>query len=175
MKNVAARKPHGRPPRHRSCCQSAVEGLQELSKPVGSKQAIARSPRFRGYETVGQLISDAMEKVGNAALSPLKRARPWHELTIVEGMQFDRGYASATWLRTPRRWKHSGYALHLITDKKIGNIRRSCRCFQQLRTEPFVLIIAEDVEGEALTTLVLNKLRGTFNCIASGAWLRRSP
>ncbi|MEN6594330.1 MAG: chaperonin GroEL [Clostridiaceae bacterium] len=150
--------------------KAAVEGLQELSKPVGSKQAIAQVAAISaGDETVGQLISDAMEKVGNDGVITVEESKTMRtELTIVEGMQFDRGYASAYMVTDTEKMEgilDTPYIL--ITDKKIGNIQEILPLLQQIAQQSrTLLIIAEDVEGEALTTLVLNKLRGTFNCIA---------
>ena len=150
--------------------KAAVEGLQELSKPVGSKQAIAQVAAISaGDETVGQLISDAMEKVGNDGVITVEESKTMRtELTIVEGMQFDRGYASAYMVTDTEKMEgilDTPYIL--ITDKKISNIQEILPLLQQIAQQSrSLLIIAEDVEGEALTTLVLNKLRGTFNCIA---------
>jgi chaperonin GroEL len=150
--------------------KAAVEGLAELSKPVGSKQAIAQVAAISaGDENVGQLISDAMEKVGNDGVITVEESKTMKtELTIVEGMQFDRGYASAYMVTDTEKMEgvlDTPYIL--ITDKKIGNVQDILPLLQQIAQQSrSLLIIAEDVEGEALTTLVLNKLRGTFNCIA---------
>ena len=145
----------------------AVEGLKSLSKPVGSKNAIAQVASISaGDETVGKLISDAMEKVGNDGVITVEESKTMKtELNIVEGMQFDRGYASAYMVTDTEKMEgvlDNPYIL--ITDKKIGNIQEILPILQLIAQQS--LIIAEDVEGEALTTLVLNKLRGTFNCIA---------
>ena len=148
----------------------AVEGLKSLSKPVGSKNAIAQVASISaGDETVGKLISDAMEKVGNDGVITVEESKTMKtELNIVEGMQFDRGYASAYMVTDTEKMEgilDNPYIL--ITDKKIGNIQEILPILQQIAQQSrSLLIIAEDVEGEALTTLVLNKLRGTFNCIA---------
>ena len=148
----------------------AVEGLKSLSKPVGSKNAIAQVASISaGDETVGKLISDAMEKVGNDGVITVEESKTMKtELNIVEGMQFDRGYASAYMVTNTEKMEgilDNPYIL--ITDKKIGNIQEILPILQQIAQQSrSLLIIAEDVEGEALTTLVLNKLRGTFNCIA---------
>ena len=171
MKNVAA----GANPmvvRHgiEAAVSTAVEGLKELSKPVGSKNAIAQVASISaGDETVGQLISDAMEKVGNDGVITVEESKTMKtELNIVEGMQFDRGYASAYMVTDTEKMEgilDNPYIL--ITDKKIGNVQEILPILQQIAQQSkSLLIIAEDVEGEALTTLVLNKLRGTFNCIA---------
>ena len=148
----------------------AVEGLKSLSKPVGSKNAIAQVASISaGDETVGKLISDAMEKVGNDGVITVEESKTMKtELNIVEGMQFDRGYASAYMVTDTEKMEgvlDNPYIL--ITDKKIGNIQEILPILQLIAQQSrALLIIAEDVEGEALTTLVLNKLRGTFNCIA---------
>ncbi len=150
--------------------REAVEGLKEMSKPVGSKTAIAQVAAISaGDETVGQLISDAMEKVGNDGVITVEESKTMKtELNVVEGMQFDRGYASAYMVTDTEKMEgilDNPYIL--ITDKKIGNVQEILPLLQQLAQQSrSLLIIAEDVEGEALTTLVLNKLRGTFNCIA---------
>ncbi len=148
----------------------AVEGLKDLSKPVGSKNAIAQVASISaGDETVGKLISDAMEKVGNDGVITVEESKTMKtELNIVEGMQFDRGYASAYMVTDTEKMEgilDNPYIL--ITDKKIGNVQEILPILQLIAQQgKSLLIIAEDVEGEALTTLVLNKLRGTFNCIA---------
>jgi len=171
MKNVAA----GANPmviRHgiEAAVNEAVEGLKDLSKPVGSKNAIAQVASISaGDETVGKLISDAMEKVGNDGVITVEESKTMKtELNIVEGMQFDRGYASAYMVTDTEKMEgilDNPYIL--ITDKKIGNVQEILPILQQIAQQGrSLLLIAEDVEGEALTTLVLNKLRGTFNCIA---------
>ncbi|MEA4869466.1 MAG: chaperonin GroEL [Christensenella sp.] len=148
----------------------AVEGLKSLSKPVGSKNAIAQVASISaGDENVGKLISDAMEKVGNDGVITVEESKTMKtELNIVEGMQFDRGYASAYMVTDTEKMEgvlDNPYIL--ITDKKVSNIQEILPILQQIAQQSkSLLIIAEDVEGEALTTLVLNKLRGTFNCIA---------
>ncbi len=148
----------------------AVEGLKSLSKPVGSKNAIAQVASISaGDENVGKLISDAMEKVGNDGVITVEESKTMKtELNIVEGMQFDRGYASAYMVTDTEKMEgilDNPYIL--ITDKKIGNIQEILPILQLIAQQSrSLMIIAEDVEGEALTTLVLNKLRGTFNCIA---------
>ena len=148
----------------------AVAGLKDLSKPVGSKNAIAQVASISaGDENVGKLISDAMEKVGNDGVITVEESKTMKtELNIVEGMQFDRGYASAYMVTDTEKMEgilDNPYIL--ITDKKIGNIQEILPILQLIAQQSrSLMIIAEDVEGEALTTLVLNKLRGTFNCIA---------
>lgn len=148
----------------------AVEGLKDLSKPVGSKQAIAQVASISaGDENVGKLISDAMEKVGNDGVITVEESKTMKtELNIVEGMQFDRGYASAYMATDTEKMEAVlDNPLILITEKKISNIQEILPLLEQVVQQgKKLLIIAEDVEGEALTTLVINKLRGTFTCVA---------
>jgi chaperonin GroEL len=148
----------------------AVEGLKDLSKPVSSKQAIAQVASISaGDEKVGQLISDAMEKVGNDGVITVEESKTMKtELNIVEGMQFDRGYASAYMVTDSDKMEAVlDNPLILITEKKISNIQELLPLLEQVvQSGRKMLIIAEDVEGEALATLVLNKLRGTFTCVA---------
>ena len=149
---------------------AAVEGLKEISKPVSGKTAIAQVAAISaGDEKVGQLISDAMEKVGNDGVITVEESKTMKtELNVVEGMQFDRGYASA-YMATDMDKMEAVLddPVILITEKKISNIQELLPVLQQVaQTGKKMLIIAEDVEGEALATLVLNKLRGTFTCVA---------
>ena len=150
--------------------QEAVEGLKALSKPVGSKQAIAQVAAISANdENVGMLISDAMEKVGNDGVITVEESKTMKtELNIVEGMQFDRGYASAYMATdTDKMEAVLDNPLILITEKKISNIQEILPLLEQVvQAGKKLLIIAEDVEGEALATLVINKLRGTFTCVA---------
>ncbi|MDO4564189.1 MAG: chaperonin GroEL [Clostridia bacterium] len=149
---------------------AAVEGLKALSKPVGSKQAIAQIASISaGDEKVGQLISDAMEKVGNDGVITVEESKTMKtELNLVEGMQFDRGYCSAYMATdTDKMEAVLDNPLILITEKKISNIQEILPVLEQIAQQGRkLLIIAEDVEGEALATLVINKLRGTFTCVA---------
>ncbi len=148
----------------------AVECLVANSKPVSGKEDIARVGTISaGDEVIGQLIADAMEKVtsdGVITVEESKSADTYSE--VVEGMQFDRGYLSP-YMATDMDKMEAVLddALVLITDKKISNIQDVLPLLEQIvQSGKKLLIIAEDVEGEALTTLVLNKLRGTFTCVA---------
>ena len=149
---------------------AAVESLVANSKPVSGKEDIARVGTISaGDEVIGQLIADAMEKVtsdGVITVEESKTAETYSE--VVEGMQFDRGYLSPYMVTDADKMEAViDDALLLITDKKISNIQEILPLLEQLlQSGKKLLIIAEDVEGEALTTLVLNKLRGTFTCVA---------
>ncbi len=149
---------------------AAVDSLVANSKNVNGKEDIARVGTISaGDEVIGQLIADAMEKVtsdGVITVEESKTAETYSE--VVEGMQFDRGYLSPYMVTdTDKMEAVIDDALVLITDKKISNIQEILPLLEQLvQSGRKLLIIAEDVEGEALTTLVLNKLRGTFNCVA---------
>ena len=149
---------------------AAVASLVSSSKRVNGKEDIARVGTISaGDEVIGQLIADAMEKVtsdGVITVEESKTAETYSE--VVEGMQFDRGYLSPYMVTdTDKMEAVLDDALVLITDKKIANIQEILPLLEQLlQAGKKLLIIAEDVEGEALTTLVLNKLRGTFTCVA---------
>ena len=149
---------------------AAVASLVANSKNVNGKEDIARVGTISaGDEVIGQLIADAMEKVtsdGVITVEESKTAETYSE--VVEGMQFDRGYLSPYMVTdTDKMEAVIDDALILITDKKISNIQEILPLLEQLlQSGKKLLIIAEDVEGEALTTLVLNKLRGTFTCVA---------
>ena len=148
----------------------AVECLIANSKPVSGKEDIARVGTISaGDEVIGELIADAMEKVtadGVITVEESKSADTYSE--VVEGMQFDRGYLSPYMATdTDKMEAVLDDALILITDKKLSNIQDILPLLEQIvQAGKKLLIIAEDVEGEALTTLVLNKLRGTFVCVA---------
>ncbi len=150
--------------------EEAVEGLKALSKPVENKQAIAQVAAISASdERVGELISDAMEKVGNDGVITVEESKTMKtELKIVEGMQFDRGYASAYMVTDTEKMEavlDNPYIL--ITEKKISNIQEILPLLETVVQQgKKLLIIAEDVEGEALATLIVNKLRGTFTCVA---------
>ena len=150
--------------------EAAVQGLKEISSPITGKQAIAQVASISaGDDTIGQLISDAMEKVGNDGVITVEESKTMQtELSTVEGMQFDRGYASAYMVTdTDKMVAELDNPMILITDKKISNIQEILPVLEQVvQSGKKLLIIAEDVEGEALATLVLNKLRGTFTCVA---------
>ena len=150
--------------------QTAVDNLTAISKPIESKQAIAQVASISsGEENIGELISDAMDKVGKDGVITVEESKTMKtELTVVEGMQFDRGYASSYMCTDMEKMEavlDNPYIL--ITDKKISNIQEIIGLLENVvKSGKKLLIIAEDVEGEALATLVLNKLRGTFTCVA---------
>ena len=147
-----------------------VDKLKAISKPVVGKQSVAQVASISaGDTTIGELISDAMEKVGNDGVITVEESKTMKtELNIVEGMQFDRGYASPYMVTdTDKMIAELDTPYILITDKKIGSIQEILPLLQQVaKTGDKLLIIADDVEGEALTTLILNKLRGAFVCVA---------
>jgi len=148
----------------------AVKELKEISKPVESKESIAQVASISGEdEEVGSLIAEAMERVGNDGVITIEESRGFNtELQVVEGMQFDRGYASPYMVTDQDSMEavlEDPYIL--ITDKKISNIQEVLPVLEAVVQEGKpLLLIAEDVEGEALATLVVNKLRGTFNAVA---------
>ena len=150
--------------------EKAVEGIKEFSKPVETKESIAQVASISAAdEEVGKLISDAMEKVGKDGVITVEESRSMGTtLEVVEGMQFDRGYVSPYMVTNTEKMEaelEDPYIL--ITDKKITNIQEVLPVLEQIvqQGKP-LLIIADDVEGEAMETLVVNKLRGTFNCVA---------
>ncbi len=153
-----------------SAVNAAVEGLRSQSQPITSKQAIAQVASISaGDEEIGKLISDAMDTVGNDGVITVEESKTMKtELTTVEGMQFDRGYASAYMVTDSDKMEAVlDNPMILITDKKISHIQEILPVLEQVvQSGKKMLIIAEDVEGEALATLVLNKLRGTFTCVA---------
>jgi len=149
---------------------TAVEGLQEISNEIEGKEEIAQVASISsGDEEVGKLIAEAMERVGNDGVITIEESKGFTtELDVVEGMQFDRGYASAYMATdTDKMEAVLDNPYILITDKKITNIQEILPVLEQVvqQGKP-LLMIAEDVEGEALATLVVNKLRGTFNAVA---------
>lgn len=150
--------------------QAAVEAIKAVSKPIEGKQAIAQVATVSSAdEMIGELISDAMEKVGNDGVITVEESKTMKtELNIVEGMQFDRGYTSAYMVTdTDKMEANLDNPLILITEKKISNIQEILPVLEQVvQQSRKLLIIAEDIEGEALATLVMNKLRGTFTCVA---------
>ena len=149
---------------------AAVEALQSMSQKVNSKDQIAKVAAISaGDEEVGTLVSDAMEKVTNDGVITIEESKTMQtELDLVEGMQFDRGYVSAYMCTDMDKMEavlDDPYIL--ITDKKISNIQEILPLLEQVvQSGARLLIIAEDIEGEALTTLIVNKLRGTFNVVA---------
>ena len=148
----------------------AVEAIAKMSSKVNGKEHIARVAAISaGDEEVGQLVADAMEKVSGDGVITIEESKTMlTELDLVEGMQFDRGYISAymaTDMDKMEATLENPYIL--ITDKKISNIQEILPILEQIvQSGAKLLIIAEDVEGEALTTLIVNKLRGTFNVVA---------
>ncbi|MFW2489575.1 chaperonin GroEL [Clostridium chromiireducens] len=148
----------------------AVEEIKKISKQVDGKEDIARVAAISAAdEEVGKLIADAMEKVGNEGVITIEESKSMGtELDVVEGMQFDRGYVSpymATDTEKMEAVLENPYIL--ITDKKISNIQEILPVLEQIvQSGKKLLIIAEDIEGEAMATLVVNKLRGTFTCVA---------
>ena len=149
---------------------AAVEAIKAVSRPVEDKKAIAHVGTVSSQDVhIGELIADAMEKVGNDGVITVEESKTMQtELTIVEGMQFDRGYASAYMVtNTDKMECVLDDALVLITDKKISNIQDLLPLLEKIVQQGRkLLIIAEDIEGEALSTLVVNKLRGVFQCAA---------
>ncbi len=150
--------------------EAAVKGLREMSKPVGGKQAIANvAANSAADATIGQLISDAMETVGADGVITVEESKTMSTgMTTTEGMMFDRGYASAYMVTDTEKMEAVlDDPVILITDKKISNIQEILPLLETVvQSGKKMLIIAEDVEGEALSTLVVNKLRGTFTCVA---------
>ncbi len=149
---------------------TAVEAIAKMSSKVNGKEHIARVAAISaGDEEVGKLVADAMEKVSGDGVITIEESKTMMtELDLVEGMQFDRGYISAYMATDMDKMEavlDNPYIL--ITDKKISNIQEILPLLEQIvQSGAKLLIIAEDVEGEALTTLILNKLRGTFNVVA---------
>ena len=148
----------------------AVESIKEMSSKVNGKEHIARVAAISaGDDEVGNMVADAMEKVSNDGVITIEESKTMQtELDLVEGMQFDRGYLSAYMATDMEKMEavlDNPYIL--ITDKKISNIQDILPLLEQIvQSGAKLLIIAEDVEGEALTTLIVNKLRGTFNVVA---------
>ena len=148
----------------------AVEEIKKISKPVSGKDDITRVAAVSASdEEIGKLIGDAMEKVGNEGVITIEESKSMGtELDVVEGMQFDRGYVSAYMSTDTEKMEailDNPYIL--ITDKKIGSIQEILPILEQIvQVGKKLLIIAEDIEGEAMATLVVNKLRGTFTCVA---------
>ena len=148
----------------------AVEAIAEMSSKVTGKEQIARVAAVSsGDDAVGQMVADAMKKVSNDGVITIEESKTMQtELDLVEGMQFDRGYISAYMATDMEKMEavlDDPYIL--ITDKKISNIQDILPLLEQVvQSGARLLIIAEDIEGEALTTLIVNKLRGTFNVVA---------
>ena len=150
--------------------ECAVDSIQKMSQKVNGKNHIARVAAISAAsDEVGQMVADAMEKVSNDGVITIEESKTMKtELDLVEGMQFDRGYISAYMATDMDKMEavlDNPYIL--ITDKKISNIQEILPLLEQIvQPGAKLLIIAEDVEGEALTTLIVNKLRGTFNVVA---------
>jgi chaperonin GroEL len=149
---------------------AAIEELKNTTKKVETSEEIAQIASISaGDEEIGKLISQAMDKVGKDGVITVEESKTMEtELTVVEGMQFDRGYLSAYMVTNTEKMEallDNPYIL--ITDKKISNIQEILPILEQVvQSGKALVIIAEDVDGEALATLVVNKLRGTFNCVA---------
>ena len=171
LKNVTAgANPMGIRKGIEKATQAAVEELKAISKPIQGKESIAQVAAISAdNDEVGQLIAEAMERVGNDGVITIEESKGFTtELEVVEGMQFDRGYSSPYMVTNSEKMEavlENPYIL--ITDKKIASIQEILPVLEQVvqQGKP-LLMIAEDVEGEALATLVVNKLRGTFNAVA---------
>ena len=149
---------------------AAVEAVASMSRKIDSKESIASVAAISaGDAEVGAMVADAMEKVSNDGVITIEESKTMKtELDLVEGMQFDRGYISAYMATDMEKMEavlENPYIL--ITDKKVSNIQELLPVLEQIvQSGARLLIIAEDIEGEALTTLIVNKLRGTFNVVA---------
>lgn len=154
----------------RKATEVAVDAISKMSSPITGKEQIAKVASISaGDETVGALVADAMDKVSNDGVITIEESKTMKtELDLVEGMQFDRGYVSAYMCTDMDKMEANlDNPYILITDKKIANIQEILPVLEQVVQQGArLLIVAEDVEGEALTTLVINKLRGTFNVVA---------
>ena len=149
---------------------AVVEELKAMSKKVADKKAISQVASISaGDDSVGALISEAMEKVGKDGVITVEESKTMKtELNVVEGMQFDRGYASAYMVTNTEKMEALlDEPVIFITDKKLASVQEILPLLEQVVQQHLkMLIIAEEIEGEALTTLVVNKLRGTFDCVA---------
>lgn len=154
----------------KKACDKAVETIKAMSQPIEGKKQIARVAAISASsDEVGEMVADAMEKVTNNGVITIEESKTMKtELDLVEGMQFDRGYISAYMATDMEKMEATlDDPYILITDKKIGNIQEVLPLLEEVvKSGAKLLIIAEDVEGEALTTLIVNKLRGTFNVVA---------
>jgi chaperonin GroEL len=151
--------------------EACVDSMRKMAKSTKDPQEIAQvgTVSANGDETVGQLLSEAMEKVGKEGVITVEEAKSAETtLDVVEGMQFDRGYLSPYFVTDPERMEASlEDAYVLLSEKKIANMKDLLPVLEAIaRSQKPLLIIAEDIEGEALATLVVNKLRGTLNCAA---------
>ena len=153
----------------RKATDEAVKAIAEMSSPISNKEQISKVAAISaGDETVGEMVADAMEKVSKDGVITIEESKTMHtELDLVEGMQFDRGYLSAYMCTNMEKMEavlDNPYVL--ITDKKISNVQEILPILEQVvQSGAKLLIIAEDIEGEALTTLIVNKLRGTFTVV----------
>ncbi|MGP1588638.1 MAG: chaperonin GroEL [Oribacterium sp.] len=154
----------------RKAVDAAVESIKAQSSKVKGKEQIAKVAGISaGDEAVGEMVADAMEKVSKDGVITVEESKTMHtELDLVEGMEFDRGYVSAYMCTDMEKMEATlDDPFILITDKKISNIQDILPVLEQVvKTGAKLLIVAEDIEGEALTTLIVNKLRGTFNVVA---------
>ena len=154
----------------KQACDCAVDAIAQMSSKVTGKDQIARVAAISaGDDSVGEMVADAMEKVSNDGVITIEESKTMKtELDLVEGMQFDRGYVSAYMATDMDKMEANlDNPYILITDKKISNIQEILPLMEEsMQAGAKLLIIAEDVEGEALTTLVLNRLRGTLNVVA---------
>ena len=154
----------------KKAADAAVKSLVAMSKPVSGKKQIERVAAVSaGDDTIGAMIADAMEKVSKDGVITIEESKTMvDELDLVEGMQFDRGYISAYMCSDMEKMEANlEEPFILIVDKKISNIQDLLPVLEQIvKSGRQLLIIAEDIEGEALTTLIVNKLRGTFNVVA---------
>ena len=151
--------------------QAAVEALKLLSRPVKSRLEKAQIATISAHnnQAIGDMVADAMEKVGNEGVITVEESKTTEtQLDVVEGLQFDRGYLSPYFVTDPEKMEAVLEDVHvLLTDRKIGVMKDLLPILEQVaRTGSALLVVAEDVEGEALATLVVNKIRGSLKCIA---------
>ena len=153
----------------RKATQAAIDAIAKMSEPIKGKASIARVAAISAADDeVGEMVADAMEKVSNNVVITIEESKTMKtELDLVEGMQFDRGYISAYMCTDMEKMEANlDDPYILITDKKISSIQEILPLLEQVvQSGARLLIIAEDIEGEALTTLIVNKLRGTFNVV----------
>jgi len=151
--------------------QAAVETLKLLSRPVKSRLEKAQIATISAHnnQSIGDMVADAMEKVGNEGVITVEESKTTEtQLDVVEGLQFDRGYLSPYFVTDPEKMEAVLEDVHiLLTDRKIGVMKDLLPILEQVaRTGSALLVVAEDVEGEALATLVVNKIRGSLKCVA---------
>ncbi|MDD3251538.1 MAG: chaperonin GroEL [Lachnospiraceae bacterium] len=170
MKNLAAgANPIGLRKGMKKATEAAVEAIARMSQPIEGRDSIARVAAISAADDeVGEMVADAMEKVSNDGVITIEESKTMKtELDLVEGMQFDRGYVSAYMCTDMDKMEANlDDPYILITDKKISNIQEILPVLEQIvQSGSRLLIVAEDIEGEALTTLIVNKLRGTFSVV----------